>query len=163
MGAILHCSVRASPWGSCSCWGAHDLGTWASVVGVPRLSWPMVCAIVLDQGSNSCFLHWQTDSYPLYHQGSPRNSLLNTIYLLKKLRLLQILIEFVLMLDLACIVEVSWVRFAILSDLVNCQLELQASFHSASVELGGGVFVFCARPMVGVLLFHPSRRHLTSG
>ena len=26
---------------------------------------------LLDQGLNSCPVHWQVDSYPLYYQGSP--------------------------------------------------------------------------------------------
>ena len=29
------------------------------------------CGIFLDQGSNPCLLHWQADSQPLHHQGSP--------------------------------------------------------------------------------------------
>ena len=29
------------------------------------------CGIFLDQGSNPCPLHWQADSLPLRHQGSP--------------------------------------------------------------------------------------------
>ena len=35
------------------------------------------CGIFPDQGSNPCPLHWQADSQPLRHQGSPRSSLLN--------------------------------------------------------------------------------------
>ena len=31
----------------------------------------MACEIVLDQGSNLCPPHWQADSQPLDHQGSP--------------------------------------------------------------------------------------------
>ena len=31
----------------------------------------MACGILLDQGSNLCPLHWQVDSLPLNHQGSP--------------------------------------------------------------------------------------------
>ena len=34
-----------------------------------RLSCHVACGIFLDQGSNSCPLNWQADSYPLYHQG----------------------------------------------------------------------------------------------
>ena len=30
------------------------------------------CGILPDQGSNPCPLHWQADSQPLRHQGSPR-------------------------------------------------------------------------------------------
>ena len=36
-----------------------------------RFSCPAACVIFLDQGSNPCSLHWQMDSYPLDHQGSP--------------------------------------------------------------------------------------------
>ena len=35
------------------------------------LNCSMVCGIFLDQGSNLCPLHWQADSQPLNHQGSP--------------------------------------------------------------------------------------------
>ena len=36
----------------------------------PRCS--AACGIFPDQGSNPCPLHWQADSQPLRHQGSPR-------------------------------------------------------------------------------------------
>ena len=42
-----------------------------SIVVVHIFSCPSVCGIFQDQGSNSCPLHWQLDSYPLYHQSSP--------------------------------------------------------------------------------------------
>ena len=35
-----------------------------------RFSCPVACGIFLDQGLNLCLLHWQTDSFPLRHQGS---------------------------------------------------------------------------------------------
>ena len=34
------------------------------------------CGIFPDQGSNPCPLHWQADSQPLRHQGSPKGVLL---------------------------------------------------------------------------------------
>ena len=34
------------------------------------------CGILPDQGSNPCPLHWQADSQPLCHQGSPRDRFL---------------------------------------------------------------------------------------
>ena len=43
----------------------------ASVVVAHRLSCPAACGIFPDQGSNPCPLHWQAESYPLSHQGSP--------------------------------------------------------------------------------------------
>ena len=46
-------------------------GAWASVVGAHGLSCSVAHGIFLDQGSNPCPLHWQVDSYLLYHQGSP--------------------------------------------------------------------------------------------
>ena len=33
----------------------------------------VACGIFPDQGLNPCPLHWQADSQPLRHQGSPRN------------------------------------------------------------------------------------------
>ena len=37
-----------------------------------RLSCSAACGIFSDQGSNPCPLHWQADSQPLRHQGSPQ-------------------------------------------------------------------------------------------
>ena len=42
-----------------------------SVVVAHRPSCPAACGIFPDQGSNPCPLHWQADSQPLCHQGSP--------------------------------------------------------------------------------------------
>ena len=38
----------------------------------------VACGIFPDQGSNPCPLHWQADSQPLRHQGSPEDSFLKT-------------------------------------------------------------------------------------
>ena len=46
-------------------------GTWASVVVARGFSCSLVCDIFPDQESNPCLLHWQADSLPLNHQGSP--------------------------------------------------------------------------------------------
>ena len=42
-----------------------------SVVVAHGPSCSAVCGIFPDQGSNPCPLHWQADSQPLRHQGSP--------------------------------------------------------------------------------------------
>ena len=42
------------------------------------LSHPEECGIFPDQGLNLCLLHWQADSLPLSHQGSPFHLLLTT-------------------------------------------------------------------------------------
>ena len=42
-----------------------------SVVVTYRLSCSSACGIFLDQGLNPCTQHWQVDSYPLCHLGSP--------------------------------------------------------------------------------------------
>ena len=42
-----------------------------SVVVAHGLSCSTACGILPDQGSNPCPLHWQADSQPLRHQGSP--------------------------------------------------------------------------------------------
>ena len=39
---------------------------------VQGLSCSASCGIFPDQGWNSYLLHWQADSFPLSHQGSPR-------------------------------------------------------------------------------------------
>ena len=44
----------------------------AGSVGVAHgSSCSAACGIFPDQGSNPCPLHWQADSQPLHHQGSP--------------------------------------------------------------------------------------------
>ena len=87
-GATLRCSARASHCGGFSCCGARALGAWASVVVARglrscgsqalehRLSSCGTQAQLLHsmwylQGLNPCPLHWQADSQPLRHQGSP--------------------------------------------------------------------------------------------
>ena len=42
-----------------------------SVVVAHGLSCSAACGILPDQGLNPCPLHWQADSQPLRHQGSP--------------------------------------------------------------------------------------------
>ena len=43
-----------------------------SVIVAHGPSCSAACGIFPDQGSNPCPLHWQADSQPLCHQGSPR-------------------------------------------------------------------------------------------
>ena len=45
-----------------------------SVVVANGPSCSVACEIFPDQGSNPCPLHWQADSQPLCHQGSPHLS-----------------------------------------------------------------------------------------
>ena len=51
-----------------------------SVVVAHGTSCSEACGIFPDQGSNPCPLHWQADSQPLRHQGSPGYRLLITRY-----------------------------------------------------------------------------------
>ena len=46
-------------------------GSRASVVVAQGLGCSSACGIFPDQGWNPCLLHWQMDSLPLSHQGSP--------------------------------------------------------------------------------------------
>ena len=46
-----------------------------SVIVAHGPSCSMACGIFPDQGSNPCPLHWQADSQPLRHQGSPPSNL----------------------------------------------------------------------------------------
>ena len=50
---------------------APGLQSTSSVVVAKGLSCFTACEILLDQGLNLCLLHWQVDSLPLSHQGSP--------------------------------------------------------------------------------------------
>ena len=45
-----------------------------SVIVAHRPSCSAACGIFPDRGSNPCPLHWQADSQPLRHQGSPRRT-----------------------------------------------------------------------------------------
>ena len=50
-----------------------------SAIVAHGLSWPScsaACGILPDQGSNPCPPHWQADSQPLRHQGSPKSECL---------------------------------------------------------------------------------------
>ena len=53
-----------------------------SVVVAHGPSCSAVCGIFPDQGSNPCPLHWQADSQPLCHQGSPHVLIINCLSLL---------------------------------------------------------------------------------
>ena len=44
------------------------------------LSWSVACGIFKDQGWNLCLLHWQADTLPLSHQGSPILSFFNLLF-----------------------------------------------------------------------------------
>ena len=45
------------------------------------LSGSLASGIFLDQGSNLCPLHWQTNSYPWYPQGSPITNFFKALFL----------------------------------------------------------------------------------
>ena len=47
-----------------------------SVIVAHGPSCSAACGIFPNQGSNPCSLHWQADSQPLHHQGSPKYSVL---------------------------------------------------------------------------------------
>ena len=51
-----------------------------SVIVAHGPSCSMACGIFPDQGSNPCPLHWQADSQPLRHHGSPEYNLLKLAY-----------------------------------------------------------------------------------
>ena len=90
LGLLSSCGVQASRCSGFSCcgtwalWlvdfsscGACGLQRTGSVVVAHGLSYFLAWGIFPYQGSNSHLLHWQADSLPLSHQGSPI-ALLNT-------------------------------------------------------------------------------------
>ena len=69
--ATLHRSARASLTIAASLVGSTASRRAGSVVVARGPSCSTACGILPDQGSNPCPLHWQADSQPLRHQGSP--------------------------------------------------------------------------------------------
>ena len=87
--AVLGLRFCARAFSSCGKWGLlfiavrGPLTIAASLVAEHRLqtrrlsnfthglSCSVACGIFPDRGSNPCALHWQADSQPLRHQGSP--------------------------------------------------------------------------------------------
>ena len=59
------CSRRAAGVAAPSLWNA------SSAVALHGFSCSAACGIFPNQGSNPRSLHWQADSYPLDHKGSP--------------------------------------------------------------------------------------------
>ena len=72
-GATLHRGARASHYCGLSCWRSTGSRRAGSVIVAHGPSCSAACGILPDQGSNPCPLHWQADSQPLRHQGSPHS------------------------------------------------------------------------------------------
>ena len=71
-GVFSSCSVQAFHGSGFSSSGAQALGHVASVIVAHALSCPAARGIFPNQGSKLCLLHWQADSLPWSHQGSPQ-------------------------------------------------------------------------------------------
>ena len=76
-GATLHRGARAFHCRGLSLRGTGSRRAGSAVVA-HGLSCCAACGIFPDQGSNPCPLHWQADSQPLRHQGSPAIVILNS-------------------------------------------------------------------------------------
>ena len=79
-GLLSSCRAQASLVVDHRLWGTRNsvvvalgLQSIGSVVVVHGLSCSAVCEIFLDQGQNTCPVHWQPDSLPLDHQESTWN------------------------------------------------------------------------------------------
>ena len=77
-GATLHRGARASHFHGPSLLRSTGSRCAGSVVVAHGPSCSAARGILPDQGSNPCSLHWQADSQPLCHQGSPILLLENT-------------------------------------------------------------------------------------
>ena len=75
--AFSSCSERGPLTIAASLVGSTGSRCAGSVVVAHGPSCSAACGIFLDQGSNPCPLHWQADSQPLRHQGSPSAWLLH--------------------------------------------------------------------------------------
>ena len=70
--AVVPLNVEHGLWGAGTSVGAaRGLQSTGSTAVTRRLSRSMACGIFLTQGLNLRLLHWQEDSLPLSHQGSP--------------------------------------------------------------------------------------------
>ena len=71
-GLLSSCGAQAlgAPALSCCRWTRQQQLP-GSIAVAHGLSCSAACGIFPDQGSNSCLLHWQANSLPLSHQGSP--------------------------------------------------------------------------------------------
>ena len=82
-GTTFCCASRTSHCSGFCCHGARALGcvgsaaaapgfhSTGSIVVVHGLNFPEAWGILPDQESNRCLLHWQVNSSPLSHQGTP--------------------------------------------------------------------------------------------
>ena len=84
-GATLHRGARASSLSRPLLLRSTGSRRAGSVVVAHGPSCPAACGIFPDQGSNPCPLHWQADSQPLRHQGSPLPFLLRQNLLQKEI------------------------------------------------------------------------------
>ena len=79
-GLLSRCCV-AAPVAASLVWSTGPGVPWAAVVVAHGLACSVACGIFPGQGSNPCLLHWQADSSPLSHQGSPSTPLIGEIVL----------------------------------------------------------------------------------
>ena len=71
------------------------------------------CGVFPDQGSNPCPLHWQADSQPLHHQGSPCNQVFLQFHFLNNwdhqiIKLIQWLSDFYSLYNPLALLFMSW-------------------------------------------------------
>ena len=76
VGATLHRGARASSLSRPLLLRSSSSRHAGSVIVAHGPSCSAACGIFPDEGSNPCPLHWQADSQPLRHQGSPRKYLI---------------------------------------------------------------------------------------
>ena len=74
VGATPHRGARASHHHSLSRCGAQAPDAQAQQSWLTGPAAPRHAGILPDQGTNPCPVHWQADSQPLRHQGSPNYS-----------------------------------------------------------------------------------------
>ena len=72
------------------------------------------CGIFPDQDSNPCPLHWQADSQPLRHQGSPGKFLITVSISLLVIGLFIFSISSWFSLGSLCILVAQWIRICLL-------------------------------------------------
>ena len=100
-----------------------------------RLRCSVACRFFLDKGSKLCFLHWQADSLPQSHRGSPQSIILFFVFYLTPLGFVCLISSsssfFLLICSPSCLLQ-------IFEYFMECHLIFLLAIYSPSYYFYGG-------------------------
>ena len=168
--AVLGLRFCARAFSSCGKWGGHSSSRCVglslsrplllrstgsrcagSVIVAHGPSCSAACGILPDQGSNPCPLHWQADSQPLRHQGSPLSLFLCMVW--------RSVLTSLIYMQLSSFPSADCWRHCLFSIAYSCLLCRRLIDHRCVGWFLGSLFCsidpyvcFCARTMLSWLL-----------